>query len=398
MPDFTAREPTLGYLYQARYALLLLLTGVEEQELLLETLDDIVLEQSGTPRELLQTKHHVTSEARLTDASPELWKTLRVWSTMLSEGKIQIPPTQLTLVTTAQAPDTSIAAALRPGVKRDAEALRLALKNIAAQSKNEQLQAAFEAFTALREDQQISLVENIYVLDSSPNISDTADRIRDRIRGAVARQHREALFERLEGWWFGKIVEQLRTSPPPAISGFEVYDKINFLAEQFRPDALPIDFLDAEPDNLDASTDDRLFVQQLRAVKVKQTRIEKAILDYYRAFEQRSRWAREELLVGGEVQSYERRLIDEWERFSAAATEDLPHDAKSDALERVGRAIFNWMEQTADLRIRPNVTEPYVMRGSYHDLANRPTPTVWWHPQFFEHLAEVVADVGEEIR
>lgn len=54
MPDFTAREPALGYLYQARFALALLLSGVEEQELTLESLGDIVLEKSGTPRELLQ--------------------------------------------------------------------------------------------------------------------------------------------------------------------------------------------------------------------------------------------------------------------------------------------------------------------------------------------------------
>ena len=395
MPDFTAREPALGYLFQARYALALLLSGVEEQELLLETLDDIVLEQSGSPRELLQTKHHVTAEARLTNASPELWKTLRVWSTMVGEGKVQVPPTQLTLITTAEAPDGSIAASLRPGSNRDHEAARKALLAVATTSENEQLKSAFEAFIALQEGQQTGLIENTYILDRSPNISDTADRIRERIRGAVARQHRDSLFERLEGWWFGKVVEQFRATPPAAISGFEVYDKVHFLAEQFRPDALPIDFLDAEPDNVNASTDERLFVQQLRAVKVKQTRIEKAILDYYRAFEQRSRWAREELLVGGEVQSYEKRLIDEWERFSAAATEDLPHDAKDDALERVGREIFNWMEQRADLRIRPNVTEPYVMRGSYHDLANRPSPTVWWHPQFFERLASLVA-AGQE--
>lgn len=68
MSDFTAREPALGYLYQARYALALLLLGVEEQELVLETLDDIMLEQSGSPRELLQTKHHVNAEATLTDS------------------------------------------------------------------------------------------------------------------------------------------------------------------------------------------------------------------------------------------------------------------------------------------------------------------------------------------
>jgi hypothetical protein len=162
------------------------------------------------------------------------------------------------------------------------------------QLENTTLKTAFDAFTSLPENQQISLVENVCVLDNSPNIFDAADRIRERIRSAVLRQHREALFERVEGWWFGKVIEQLRASPPTPISGFEVYDKVTFLAQQFRPDALPIDFLDSEPETLNPSTDDRLFVRQLRVVKVQQPRIEKAMLDYYRAFEQRSRWAREE--------------------------------------------------------------------------------------------------------
>jgi hypothetical protein len=210
----------------------------------------------------------------------------------------------------------------------------------------------------------------------------------------VDRQNRDALFERLEGWWFGKVVDQLRADRPMPVAGFEVYDKLRTIAEQFGPNALPIDYLDARPDSVDPHMDNRTFVRQLRAIDVGLTRIEKAILDYYRAFEQRSRWAREELLVGDEVESYERRLIDEWERFAAALTEELDGAASEIELKRVGRHIFNWMEQTADLRIRPNVSELYVMRGSFHILANKPTPSVWWHPKFVERLSEILAEPG----
>jgi len=234
------------------------------------------------------------------------------------------------------------------------------------------------------------LLDATYVIDKSPTISDTAVLIRTKIRAAGAREHRDAIFERLEGWWFEKVVEQLRASTPTPISGFEVYDKLTAIAEQFRPGALPIDFLDAQPDSVDALRDNRLFVYQLRIIEVNQTRIEKAIIDYYRAFEQRSRWARDELLVGGEVETYERRLVDEWQRFAAAVSEELPKDVGEDYLKKVGRDILNWMEFKTDIRIRPNVTEPYVMRGSYHMLANKAQPGVWWHPSFIERLAEVV--------
>ena len=59
-------------------------------------------------------------------------------------------------------------------------------------------------------------------------------------------------------------------------------------SEQFREDNLPIDFHDAEPGNVSPDTDKRLFVKQLREIGLKSERIRRAILDYYRAFEQRA--------------------------------------------------------------------------------------------------------------
>jgi hypothetical protein len=87
VPDFSAKESGLGYLFQARYALWLILDGPEERETVLESLDDITLESEGQASELLQTKHH-SAPASLTNASAELWKTLRIWSTHLSEGRV----------------------------------------------------------------------------------------------------------------------------------------------------------------------------------------------------------------------------------------------------------------------------------------------------------------------
>ena len=390
MADFSAQESGLGYFYQARYALWLLLDGDEEEGIVLESLDDVVVDGRGSERTLFQTKQHIRQRARLTDASPDLWKTSRVWSTHALAGRIVFPATRLMLVTTACAPDDSIAARLRPQEHRECATAHRRLARVAISSTNADLQPCFEAFMRLTEEQQLAMVNCMYVLDESPSISDTGDRIRKRIWASAAREYREAVFERLQGWWFERVVEQLSAADPLPILGFEVYDKIAAIGEQFRRDALPIDYSDARPDKVDAEYDNRMFVQQLRCINVSPNRIEKAILDYYRAFEQRSRWAREDLLVGGEVESYERKLIDEWERFSAAIADELPSEAAEEELQRVGREILRWMEMTADIRIRRNVTEPYVMRGSYHMLANRPQPPVWWHPQFMQRIAAIV--------
>ncbi len=212
------------------------------------------------------------------------------------------------------------------------------------------------------------------------------------MRASVRKEHRDALFERVEGWWLGKVVESLKNKNGPPTYVFEVLQKIVEIADQFRPEALPIDFLTAVPVNPpDPEGDSRQFVAQLHAISLTSKRIEKAILDYYRAFEQRSRWVREKLVVDDELERYEAKLIDEWERYCLALsdTRDLS-TALEEALQSLGREIYRWMEQTADFRIRPNVTEEYVLRGSYHMLADRKNPQVWWHPKFVDRLKTVL--------
>lgn len=107
---FSAGPHALGYMFQARYALYLILTNKEELQIAVESLDDITFfETENNPTELLQLKHHTTNEASLTDSSSDIWKTIRVWSTQLQENKISLPDTVLTLVTTAESPADSAA-------------------------------------------------------------------------------------------------------------------------------------------------------------------------------------------------------------------------------------------------------------------------------------------------
>ncbi len=389
---FSAGSQALGYLFQARYALYLILINKEEIELAVESLDDITFfDDEKNPLELLQLKHHTNAQASLTDSSTDLWKTIRVWSTQLQEKEISLPDTLLTLVTTAEAPENSAAFFLRPVKKRDSKGALQKLLEVVNKSSNKSLTASFEAFKALEHTQQELLIDAIQIIDSSPDIVDITPKIKEKLI-AVRREHRDAVYERLEGWWFAKIVKHLRDDSVNFISGFEVRDKICEINDQFKPDALPIDFFDLEvPEQPDISQDNRRFVAQLKEIAVQNKRIEKAISDYYKAFEQRSRWAREDLLFSGEIEQYEKRLIDEWERYVLALQDEMS-DSDDNELEyqKFGKKVLKWMEQKADIRIRPQVTEPYVMRGSYHMLADQKLPRVHWHPKFVERLTQLL--------
>jgi hypothetical protein len=174
-----------------------------------------------------------------------------------------------------------------------------------------------------------------------------------------------------------------------------VHSKIVDISDQLKPDSLPIDFLSAfPPASLDPNTDDRLFVQQLRAIAINEKRIEKAMLDYYRAFEQRGRWVREDLLIDDDLIEYEKKLVDEWERRALAIMDEISRENTTEEEQRlVGLRVYSWVDQEADIRIRPNVTEEYVLRGSYHLLADENPPRVWWHPKFLERLEQLLSNI-----
>jgi hypothetical protein len=161
------------------------------------------------------------------------------------------------------------------------------------------------------------------------------------------------------------------------------------LREEFKSDALPI-----HDDLVTATVDHELyqnytFVHQLKMIEVGSRRISFAVNNYYRAFEQRSRWMREDLILVGDIEDYEKRLVEEWEIHFETMREDLGGDAAEQEKIRAARAIYNWIEKEADIPILPRCREPFITRGSYHILSDK--KKVGWHPEFrarLEYLLE----------
>lgn len=384
--NFSAAPSALGYLYQVRYALVLLLEATEENSVVsLEKLDDVAFEIDGEPAELLQFKHHVSQRANLTDGSIDLWKTLRVWMSKVRDGSLDLSTAILTLVTTSQAPRNSAAALLREGANRDeAEALRK-LRVAGSSSTNSIIQTAWEEFNSAGAGAQETLVARIRVIDTAPDIERARQRLEEILRFSTRPKFVAPLCDRLEGWWFRRAVSHLREPEAyPGISLVEARAELNDLSEQFRMDNLPMDFpveLDMDEDQL--KPDERMFIEQLRLVLVSNDRIKMAISDYWRAFQQRSRWVREDLILDEDLDKYQDRLIREWKELFLMMKEAL-HDKSDHAVE--GRKLYNRVVIEGEhIPIRPSFPNPYVMRGSFHMLANG--LRIGWHPQFKERLA-----------
>jgi hypothetical protein len=107
-------------------------------------------------------------------------------------------------------------------------------------------------------------------------------------------------------------------------------------------------------------------------------------------------WARENLLVSGELEEYEDRLEDEWSRYRDVVFESLDEDSAESVMRDAGHRLYQWADlesgNISTLRIRERVTEPYVVRGGFHILANiTPVPRIYWHPHFLKRLRELLA-------
>ncbi len=105
------------------------------------------------------------------------------------------------------------------------------------------------------------------------------------------------------------------------------------------------------------------------------------ILAAARAYEQRSRWTRQELLVDGELKRYEEDLKEAWEPRFLTLLDTLPTSCATELKISGGQKIFQWVEQDADFPLR-TVRERFLTHGSFQILANR--KMVGWHPEFRE--------------
>ncbi len=398
LDKFSAGEQGLGYIYQPRLALLHLLQLPENTAAFLEKDDDLDFIDAEGGKSLASLKHKAIGD-RLTDLSTDFWKSVNIWLARYKRDGFAESNLQFFLFTTGTVSTDSFLARFIPD-QVSASGHEATLAELAAaalaRSTSKLVTPIAAAFNELSDPAKQDFLERILILDGSPRISDIPAIIREKHMRSIRREHRQFVFERLEGWWTDAVIKQLTGARPEGILGYEISDKLSDITEEYKADNLPITFRGKVPaTEIDTNIDPRLFVKQMHEIGISSNRIRSAILDYYRAFEQRSAWARENLLVSGEVEKYEDRLAEEWSRYKDVVFEGLTDDSAEEALREAGVTLYNWAEfetgKIESLRIRTRVTEPYVVRGSLHILAdNAPEPRVYWHPRFIERVCKVL--------
>lgn len=388
MGKHEASEQMLGYVYQIRYALYMILSAQDDKsQICIEKFDDISIGSSEIPEIMAQLKHHTTVKGDLSDAGADLWRTLKVWIDYIESDYKLLEKTKFLIITTSMATPNSIAWYLRLDDNRNENLANIRLHEIAENSTNKAQKAYYEAFLKLSNEHIDKLLSKIVILDLEVNVEDVEQKIREEIRYSCLPKYENAVFERIEGWWLKQSIQALLSEEPVFTNQSQVRTKLVSLGQEYTEDNLPIDIEEIEDISIESlSEQDKVFFEQLKLINMRSARMQFAIRDYYKAYKQRSNWIRDELIYVNELDAYEKRLISEWE-YSFAEMQEFLEDYGDTITEKVkvsnGNDLFK-IVQGKDLRIRDKCSEPFVMRGSYHILSNQ--LKVGWHTDFFERL------------
>jgi len=384
-----AASSALGYLYQSQWPLVELLrrsAGEPDAAITIELYDDVAWEQDGTPKELLQLKHHTAKARTLGDKDDDLWRTIRSWMDAHSAGDADGP--LLSLVTTTTALDGTAAAALRAGDDRKPVAGLEKLEAAANESTTKATQDVRDRFLDLSDPERAVFVSRIYVLDGAPTIGQELDaELRRALYFVIPTEHQAAFVDLLWGWWHRIVVTLLRKERGN-VTALELKAKVDELRDSFARENLPTLVRPEDVDeNIETAYAARPFVEQLRWIALTAVLLQKAMIDYYRAYKQSQLWLEDNLIALDEMTDFEARLKDEWERQFEFMKLKLPADADDQIQQEAGQQLFQLVTQNSTVRVRA-YEEPFFTRGKLHALADE--GHVGWHPAFQERLVALL--------
>lgn len=228
--------------------------------------DDIAWEENGAPTELKQLKLHVSSLRNLTDASDDMWRTLRVW---MDNGRPKDPYGPiLTLVTNSTAGTDSAASYLRD-TDRDVKTALARLEETARNSTSKDTRVARQQFLNLTPSERMTFVGRIYVADRSADIDEVIHEVTERLRPGAPIEQFDIYLDQVWSWWAATSLAMLKGDRGP-VPVEEMLTAIERIRDQFTRDNLPVlvDVHEVDVDAVLLQHGGRPYVHQLKILSV----------------------------------------------------------------------------------------------------------------------------------
>lgn len=375
--QFSASHSSLGYDYQIRLALLKAFELNLNDSIYVETRDDVEILKKD--KRLFLSLKHKKEGNKLTNLSLDFWKSVNIWI----DRYITTNDSQFYLITTETISSDSLLNYFNIENKTviSDEILTLMLKKL-NETKNKLIIGIKNKLNDLTKTQIHDFFNRITICPGSIRIIDIPNKIKHTYLTAANIDHIDSIYERLEGWWFNTVINCMSNNWKEIISKSIIIRKINEINEEYFTDALPILFEDITVESFDIQNyleNNYSFVKKVKEIDLKSRQIDKCILDYYRATNERINWIRSALINLDELERYERLLIDEWERFKDNIYDETETYSKIELIQ-FGKDIFSWAQDN-HFQIRPKVTQKYISRGTFHILADDEKNIIYWLPR-----------------
>ena len=383
----SASGPFLGYLVQLVTVLHWLSMG-NVHFVGLETEDDVVAsilnDNSDHLNILEQVKNSTTGNAPYSNKSIDLWKTLAIWVTRITEGKVHLDSTTFNLVCNVTLPTSRLIKKIvdlriDSNYEDQFEVLFQQLLSI-AKKPSKSIKDYCSLVSQCPEETLRMILKRIRISYSDKDITEKQNREFVRVNlGISDTLPMDFIYNDLRGFLLYQVITQWRMGKEFYIERETLLRYSNILIAQHTSKTFyerTIDLLPLSKHEVDRNKG-KLYVEQLRATGADEEDTFEAINDYLRASIEKGRYAKDGNLTNTDFELYYEDLRRHWlivfkskSKFLKGTTEDTI----------IGNQIFADVIQYKGKLKGQEPDQRYTYSGAYHHMANR--PTIGWVPDW----------------
>lgn len=373
----------LGYSLQPVRLCFHLMTGGENDEASIESIEDVALHRADGTVLLEQTKSALTGNP-LSDWSEDFWKTLANWIYTLEQGTVSLDKAEFRLyVTPVKRPGKFAEAMAAAKTVEDAKAVikqvETQLSKLASPPSSDKYVTQF--LSASPEIREGLVIRFGVVIEQDPTTA-----LQERLKQAVDEPTAEAIIKSAIGHakedadtlLRAKKTAQLRCGPFQAwLRSFIRTNNIPGYLAALGP---------APPEDAIAEllARDPVFIQQLSLIEASHDNKLRAVRDFLRASATKTEWGDRGLVFKENLAAWDDDLL----RHHAAAKSEA--DAVHTALAAEKRGSFVYARcLSANPPLDGQTVPPFFVHGSFNALSER--RQLGWHPDYLQLLPPEVA-------
>jgi ABC-3C protein len=382
--DHSAVDASLGYMFQALQALIILVQAGDDQSVTLELTDDVTLHYVNSESRF-QVAHSIkASLAEVTIKSAKLWKTIGIWASENSDNEhyflLTCAPVSPDLM-----PLTSEADRAAIQAKLEEEAELVLAEHEAEIHKHKERITGCRAFMNLSPSGRAELLKNITLIANVPNITTIDNILHHELRNIARPEKRQQVITRLREYWMNRVCLSLTGDLPRHISKAELQQRIEELASTIGGNLLPDDYGTAQAP-AEVQVPD-VMRRQIELVGGGTGRINRAKTAHWKSRNQRQRWLDEDVSMAAPLNEFDKKLISLWEDRHAPMCDDTNGSTEEEKQQR-GRDLLDWTHNDAPqlpVHVGHGPVPSYVIQGTYQVLAD--DLSVGWHPEYKVRLS-----------